>query len=84
MNSAMHSQAPVDQVTQLIKQVADENGLEVEAQLDAARMGSLNLPSQQEATASTKDDELDRRFVVLCSSDICTVYYLCGRVFYLI
>merc|ERR1712168_684386 len=49
MNSAMHSQAPTDQVEQLIKQVADENGLEVEAQLDAARAGSLSLP-QQEAT----------------------------------
>ena len=68
MNSAMHSQAPTDQVEQLIKQVADENGLEVEAQLDAARAESLNLPSQKEATASTKDDELDRRFVVACCS----------------
>ena len=63
MSSALHSQAPTDQVEALIKQVADENGLEVQAQLDAAKAGSLSLPQQQEATSSTKDDELDRRFV---------------------
>jgi len=61
MSSALHSQAPTDQVEALIKQVADENGLEVQAQLDAAKAGSLSLPQQQEATSSTKDDELDRR-----------------------
>merc|ERR1712168_374891 len=61
MNSAMHSQAPTDQVEALIKQVADENGLEVQAQLDAAKAGSLSLPQQEQESSSTKDDELDRR-----------------------
>jgi len=67
MGSAMSSTAPVDQVEALIKQVADENGLEVQAQLDAARAGSTPLPadSQAASSSSTRDDELSKRLRAL-------------------
>lgn len=61
MGSAMASSAPTDQVEALIKQVADENGLEVQAQLEAARVGSTQLPSESEATSSTREDDLEKR-----------------------
>lgn len=61
MGSATASTAPTDQVEALIKQVADENGLEVQAQLEAARVGSTQLPNESEATSSTREDDLEKR-----------------------
>lgn len=61
MGSAMSSTAPVDQVEALIKQVADENGLEVQAQLDAARAGSAPLPVAEEQASTSREDDLEKR-----------------------
>ena len=73
MGSAMSSTAPVDQVEALIKQVADENGLEVQAQLDAARAGSTPLPadSQAASSSSTRDDELSKRWAFTLKTLTC-------------
>lgn len=59
MGSAMASSAPQDQISALIQQVADENGLEVQTQLDAVEVGTGSLRSEQ--AESSRDNELERR-----------------------
>ena len=48
MSSATNISTPEDQVDSLIQQVADEHGLEVGQQLDAAQVGSDSLTVAEE------------------------------------
>jgi len=61
MGSAMASTAPQDQVHALIQQVADENGLEISAQLDDVAVGTGTL--EQERAGPSREDDLERRSV---------------------
>ena len=60
MGSAMASTAPQDQITALIQQVADENGLEIKAQLENTPVGTGTL--ETERPGSSREDDLERRF----------------------
>lgn len=60
MGSAMATSAPQDQIAALIQQVADENGLEVQSQLNDVEVGSGTLRSEQQAESS-RDNDLERR-----------------------
>lgn len=60
MGSATSMSTPHSQVDALIQQVADENGLEVIAQVDTAPIGDGSLAAQ-EAAASSADADLERR-----------------------
>ena len=63
MGSATTTTTPVNQVDDLIKQVAEENGLEISEQL-----ASVPAASVGEASATTaKDDALGRRLAALRS-----------------
>ena len=68
MGSAMSSTAPTDQVEALIKQVADENGLEVQAQLDAARVGTTPLEADVSSPQESRENDLENRYVYLIFS----------------
>ncbi|XP_074645705.1 charged multivesicular body protein 1a-like isoform X2 [Tubulanus polymorphus] len=58
---------PQDQVESLIKQVADENGLEVMDQLSGIQPGSSTLESEAGAASVSrkKEDDLSRRLAAL-------------------
>jgi len=63
MGSATTLTTPQDQVESLIKQVADESGMEVLDQLSTAQVGST-LPQNQSALPSLttrQEDELSKR-----------------------
>ena len=61
MSSATTLTTPQDQVEALIKQVADESGMEVIDQLETAKVGST-VPQETLPTLTTKqEDELSRR-----------------------
>ncbi|VDD83392.1 unnamed protein product [Mesocestoides corti] len=63
MGSAMATTAPEDEIQNLIKQVAEENGLEVEAAMAGAQVPSDSIasPTPGERT-SQADDALTQRF----------------------
>lgn len=61
MGSATSMSTPQAQVDALIHQVADENGLEVIAQVDTAPIGEGTLAAQEAAAASSADADLERR-----------------------
>eukprot|EP00128_Syssomonas_multiformis_P006117 Colp12_sorted_trinity150504_noHs@11723 len=54
MGSAMAMSTPEDQVDALIQQVADEHGLEVTGQLDAAQVGTASLSVKEEEALSAR------------------------------
>ena len=60
MSNAVTTSTPVDQVNDLIKQVADEAGLEVSAQL--ASVPTSNVEASEAASVS---DPLSRRLAAL-------------------
>jgi charged multivesicular body protein 1 len=62
MSNAVTTSTPVDQVNDLIKQVADEAGLEVSAQL--ASVPTASVEASAEAAASVRDP-LSRRLAAL-------------------
>ena len=59
MGSAMASTAPQDQISALIQQVADENGLEITAQLENTPVGTGTL--EAERAGPSQEDDLERR-----------------------
>ena len=63
MSSATTLTTPQDQVEALIKQVADESGMDVLDQLETAKVGST-VPQDQSTLPSLttkQEDELSRR-----------------------
>ncbi|CAF1594941.1 unnamed protein product [Rotaria sp. Silwood1] len=54
MNQAMATSTPTDAVQDLLRQIADENNLDIRAQLDAMPtvQQTVQTPAQQEATAT--------------------------------
>jgi len=63
MGAATTTTTPADQVDDLIKQVAEEAGLEVSAQLASVPQGSIGEATA--ASSSVKDDPLSRRLAAL-------------------
>merc|ERR1712106_1136438 len=63
MGSAPTSMTPAPQVDDLIRQVAEENGLEVEEQL--ASVPGADPMAESVAASSVKDDPLSRRLAAL-------------------
>ena len=61
MGSATASTAPQDQINALIQQVADENGLEVTAQLENTPVGTGSLVSER--AGPSQEDDLERRLM---------------------
>nr|CAB3230610.1 charged multivesicular body protein 1a-like [Phallusia mammillata] len=59
MGSATASTTPQDQVKSLIQQVADENGLEITAQLEDAGIGATSIESER--PGASQEDDLERR-----------------------
>ncbi|CAK8692075.1 charged multivesicular body protein 1a-like [Clavelina lepadiformis] len=66
MGSAMASTAPQDQVNALIQQVADENGLEITAQLEDTPIGAGAL--EQEQAGPSQEDDLEKRLRAMRSA----------------
>merc|ERR1712062_553954 len=64
MGSATTTTTPVDQVEALMKQVADENGLEITENLASVPNQTIGEPT---ATTATADDALGRRLAALRS-----------------
>merc|ERR1712241_1242718 len=64
MGSATTTTTPVDQVEALMKQVADENGLEITENLASVPSQTIGEPT---ATTATADDALGRRLAALRS-----------------
>ena len=62
MGTATTTSTPVSQVDDLIRQVADEAGLEVSAQLASVPAASIG-----EASAAASDNPLERRLAALRS-----------------
>jgi len=62
MGQATTTSTPASQVDDLIKQVADEAGLEISAQLAAAPSGTIG---ESVAASATVDDPLSRRLAAL-------------------
>ena len=62
MGTATTTSAPASQVDDLIKQVAEENGLEVAAALPATTTGTIG---ETVAASATTDDPLSRRLAAL-------------------
>ena len=61
MNDATTLSTPQDQVESLIKQVAEESGMEVLDQLETAKVGDT-VPQSTVPTLTTKqEDDLTRR-----------------------
>ena len=62
MSSATTLTTPQDQVESLIKQVADESGMDVLGQLETAKVGST-VPQQATLPSLTtkQEDELSKR-----------------------
>jgi charged multivesicular body protein 1 len=63
MGAATTTATPINQVDDLIKQVADEAGLEVSAQLASVPAGTIGEAAAEASTAST--DPLSRRLAAL-------------------
>ena len=62
MNSATTLNTPEDQVESLIKQVAEESGMEVLDELKTAQVGTT-VPQSTVPTLTTKqEDELSKRY----------------------
>lgn len=62
MSSATTLTTPQDQVESLIKQVAEESGMEVLDQLETAKVGDT-VPQSTVPTLTTKqEDDLTRRY----------------------
>jgi len=64
MSSATTLTTPQDQVESLIKQVAEESGMDVLDQLETAKVGNT-LPQEQATLPSLttqQEDELSRRY----------------------
>lgn len=57
MDQTTGSMTPENEVSTLIQMVADENGLEVAGQLDAAGEVGSSMPAQAEATSAESDLE---------------------------
>ncbi len=66
MGSATTTTTPVDQVDDLIKQVAEENGLEISTQMASVPTATVGEPAAASAS-TTKDDALSRRLAALRS-----------------
>ena len=64
MNSATTTTTPVNQVEELMKQVADENGLEISDQLASVPSATVG---EATAASTTADDALGRRLAALRS-----------------
>ena len=62
MGTATTTSTPASQVDDLIKQVAEENGLEVAAALPATTTGTIG---ETVAASATTDDPLSRRLAAL-------------------
>ena len=73
MGSAMASTAPQDQISALIQQVADENGLEIKAQLENTPVGTGTLVTEQ--AGPSREDDLERRFVAISLSSYSVFNY---------
>jgi len=64
MGAATTSTTPENQVESLMKQVAEENGLEITEQLASVPSGTIGEPT---AASTTADDALGRRLAALRS-----------------
>ncbi len=65
MGTATTTGTPVNQVDDLIKQVAEEAGLEVSAQLASVPTGTVGESVAEAAGTSTTSDPLSRRLAAL-------------------
>lgn len=63
MGSATTSSTPINQVDDLIKQVAEESGLEVSAQL--ASVPTATIGETASVSVANSDDPLSRRLAAL-------------------
>lgn len=63
MSGATTLSTPMDQVDQLIHQVAEENGLEVMAQLANATPGTA-VPTTASALREREEDALNKRYEI--------------------
>lgn len=61
MGAATTLSTPQDQVEALIKQVAAENDLEITDALVNLQPGQASLAAEASASASSKEDQLERR-----------------------
>ncbi|KJE97517.1 chromatin modifying protein 1b [Capsaspora owczarzaki ATCC 30864] len=64
MAAATTLQTPEDQVDALIQKVADEHGLEIQQQLDSAKVGASGLTAAQ-AASQAEEDQLSHRLAQL-------------------
>lgn len=62
MSSATTLTTPQDQVESLIKQVAEESGMEVLDQLETAKVGSTVPQATLPSLTTKQEDELSRRY----------------------
>ncbi|TRY62214.1 hypothetical protein TCAL_11070 [Tigriopus californicus] len=65
MGAATTSSTPISQVDDLIKQVAEESGLEVSAQLASVPNSSIGEATATASTSSVSEDPLSRRLAAL-------------------
>jgi charged multivesicular body protein 1 len=66
MGSATTTSTPVNQVEALMRQVADENGMEISEQMASVPAGTIAASVEPSASA-TVDDPLSRRLAALRS-----------------
>ncbi|XP_053742226.1 charged multivesicular body protein 1a [Synchiropus splendidus] len=65
MGSAMAMTTPMEQVDNLIQQIAEENGLEVIDQLNQLPARSTTVEEGESSRAQDKEDQLSRRLAML-------------------